>query len=239
MSDKQITIAIDGYSSCGKSTLAKELAKELEYVFVDSGAMYRGVTLYALRSNLISKTNFNRKGVIEQLNDIEIQFELNEQTNTPELLLNGENVELEIRTPEISSFVSRIAELKEVREKLVLEQQRMGLNGGVIMDGRDIGSVVFPKAELKIFVTADIDTRVERRYKELIEKGFDTTREEVKYNLIQRDHIDSTREESPLTKTDDSVEIDNTDLSRDEQLKLAIELVNQTLSNTKGISTFM
>ena len=227
MKNKKITIAIDGYSSCGKSTLAKELAKKLGYLFVDSGAMYRGVTLFALQNSYISNNDLDKKGIINHLNEIELHFELNSETGVPNLILNGVNVEHEIRTPVVSSFVSRIAEIKEVRTKLVEEQRKMGLQGGVIMDGRDIGTVVFPNAELKLFITAEIPERTNRRYKELIEKGIETTKEAVEKNLTQRDYIDCNREESPLVQAKDAIIIDNTYLDRQEQLELALDLVKK------------
>lgn len=229
MSEK-ITIAIDGYSSCGKSTLARELARSLHYVFIDSGAMYRGVTLFALRNGCISNRELNRGLLISRLDEIELKFVLNPETKSPELLLNGENVEKDIRTPEVSSFVSEVAAIKEVRTKLVAEQQNMGSTGGIVMDGRDIGSVVFPNAELKLFITAEIDTRVERRYQELIFRGTPTTKDEVRENLLRRDHIDSTRQESPLTQTSDAIVIDNTKLSKSEQLELAKGFVDRAIS---------
>ena len=229
MNDK-ITIAIDGYSSCGKSTLARELAKSLHYVFIDSGAMYRGVTLFAIRNGCISSNELNRGQLISKLDEIELKFVLNPDTKSPELLLNGENVERDIRTPEVSSFVSEVAAIKEVRIKLVAEQQAMGSKGGIVMDGRDIGSVVFPNAELKLFITAEIDTRVERRYQELIFRGTPTTREEVQENLLRRDHIDSTRKESPLIQTSDAIVIDNTKLSKSEQLGVAQDFVERAIS---------
>lgn len=229
MSDK-ITIAIDGYSSCGKSTLARELAKSLHYVFIDSGAMYRGVTLFALQNECIINSELNRGLLISKLDEIELKFVLNPETKSPELLLNGENVEKDIRTPKVSSFVSEVAAIKEVREKLVAEQQLMGSTGGIVMDGRDIGSVVFPNAELKLFITAEIETRVERRYQELIFRGTPTTRDEVRENLLRRDHIDSTRKESPLIQTSDAIVVDNTSFTKSEQLELALELVERAVS---------
>ena len=229
MSDK-ITIAIDGYSSCGKSTLARDLAKSLHYVFIDSGAMYRGVTLFALENNFIHNGELQRRKLIESLPAIELKFALNPETKSPELILNGKNVESQIRTPHVASHVSEVATIKEVREKLVSEQRIMGANGGIVMDGRDIGSVVFPNAALKLFVTAAIPIRVERRFQELTFKGISTTKEEVQTNLLQRDHIDSTRSESPLIQTEDAIVLDNTLLSREEQLKTALKLVEQTLS---------
>ena len=235
MCSNKITIAIDGYSSCGKSTLAKELAKELNYIFVDSGAMYRGVTLFALQNNLISNTDLDKEGIIEQLSNIELEFRMNAKSNTPELYLNNLNVSSEIRKPVVSSFVSKIAEIKEVRDKLVEEQRKMGLNGGIIMDGRDIGSVVFPNAELKLFVTAEIETRTKRRYDELIERGFETSFEDVQENLMKRDYIDSHREESPLTQTDDSIEIDNTNLTRSGQLIHALAIVTKKIEEKEDL----
>ena len=226
----KIIIAIDGYSSCGKSTLAKELAKELHYVFIDSGAMYRGVTLYAIQNNLINKSDIDRSGVINSLDKINLSFKFNTATKSPELILNGTNVEELIREPEVASFVSKIAIIKEVRNKLVDEQRKMGKNGGIVMDGRDIGSTVFPDAQLKFFVTADVNTRVERRYSELIDKGIDITPDAVESNLRERDRIDTTRKESPLIKTKDAIVIDNSKLSREEQLKVALNLVENTLS---------
>lgn len=224
---KKITIAIDGYSSCGKSTLAKELAKELNYIFVDSGAMYRAVTLFVSRKKLVTSNSIDKKAIIDILHEVNLSFQLNEETKTPEIYLNGENIEKEIRTPFVSSLVSKVAAIKEVREKLVEEQRKMGENGGIIMDGRDIGSVVFPHAELKLFVTAEIATRVERRYAEMIAKGEEVTRQEVEKNLIERDHLDSTREESPLIQTEDAIVLDNTNLNRKEQLELALTLVKE------------
>lgn len=231
MSEK-ITIAIDGYSSCGKSTLARDLAKSLHYVFIDSGAMYRGVTLFALQNNLIPNGELQRRKLIEALPQIELKFALNPDTKSPEIILNGKNVESEIRTPLVAAHVSEVATIKEVREKLVSEQRNMGAHGGIVMDGRDIGSVVFPDAALKLFVTASIPVRVERRFQELTFKGIKTTREEVQANLLQRDHIDSTRSESPLIQTEDAVVLDNSHLTREEQLKTALKLVEQTLSET-------
>lgn len=226
METSNITIAIDGFSSCGKSTLAKELAKTLGYIFIDSGAMYRAVSLYALNTNCIHKGKIDHVALKEALNDIELHFELNPVTNSPEIFLNGINAENEIRTPRVAEVVSKVAAIKEVREKLVFEQRKMGAHGGIVMDGRDIGSVVFPNAELKLFITASIDIRVERRFQELLSKGISITREEVKTNLQERDLIDSTRKESPLIQTEDAIVIDNSDLSREEQLMKALDIVN-------------
>lgn len=225
----RITIAIDGFSSCGKSTLARELAKHLHYVFIDSGAMYRGVTLHAIRTGCIVNKEVNRRMLIHSLETIQLKFQLNPETKIPELILNGENVEQQIRTPEVSTFVSPVAAIKEVREVLVAQQRAMGLSGGIVMDGRDIGSIVFPNAELKLFITAEMSIRVERRYQELANRGFESTREEVETNLTRRDYIDSTRKESPLFQTKDALVIDNTDLNKVQQLEVAIALVEKTL----------
>jgi cytidylate kinase len=225
----KIVIAIDGFSSCGKSTLARELAKQLHYVFIDSGAMYRGITLFALRTNCINGSELDRGKLIQLLDEINLSFRLNPETHCPELHLNGENVEGEIRTPEVAAQVSQVATIREVREKMVAQQRDMGKNGGVVMDGRDIGSVVFPYAELKLFVTAEINIRVQRRYSELKDKGINISEEEVRANLLERDRIDSTRAESPLTQTKDAIVIDNTKLSRSQQLELSLELVQKKI----------
>lgn len=215
---KKITIALDGHSSCGKSTMAKDLAKELGYIYVDTGAMYRAVTLYAMRHNLIKADgSIEQQGLRAQLPQIEIAFQLNPTTGRPETMLNGENVEKEIRTMEVSAHVSPIATLPFVREKLVEQQQKMGEGGGVVMDGRDIGTVVFPHAELKVFVTASAEVRAERRFKELKEKGMEADYNEILANVKERDYIDSHRETSPLRKADDAIELDNSNMTIDEQ----------------------
>lgn len=229
MDAPQITIAVDGYSSCGKSTLARQLAHELGYIFIDSGAMYRGVTLFALRNHLIEHGEIHKETLIRKLPEIDLAFEMNTDTGEPELILNGQNVAQEIRTPEVSSIVSRISTIRQVREKLVEAQRKIGANGGIVMDGRDIGSVVFPHAELKIFVTADIETRTDRRFSELKEKGIQITREEVTDNLTERDLIDSTREVSPLIRAEDAIILDNTHLTREKQLAAVLELVHAKL----------
>ncbi|MBW7866907.1 MAG: (d)CMP kinase [Brumimicrobium sp.] len=221
---KNITIAIDGWSSCGKSTLAKALARELHYVYVDSGAMYRGVTLYMLRKGLVSTSHVDIEQIIQELTNITVSFSQNENGKA-DLLLNGENVEAEIRAMEVSNVVSSIAKIREVRQFLVAQQRLMGKLGGVVMDGRDIGSVVFPHAELKLFITADPEVRAQRRYKELFDKGERITIEEVRENLQQRDEMDATREESPLIQTEDAIVIDNSNLTQEEQLELALQLV--------------
>ena len=225
MNSKKITIAIDGYSSCGKSTLAKALAKKLNYIFIDSGAMYRGVALYCIQNNLSVNGEINKPELIKQLKNISLSFYKNEETDKADLLLNNTNVEHLIRQIEVANIVSKVASIKEVREKLVLEQQEMGKNGGVIMDGRDIGSVVFPNAELKIFVTAKPEIRVERRYLELISKGEKVSKDEIKNNLEERDYLDTTRSESPLIQSNDAFLLDNSDLNQEEQLNLIYALV--------------
>ncbi|MBJ7882732.1 (d)CMP kinase [Gelidibacter salicanalis] len=210
---KKITIAIDGYSSTGKSTVAKQLAKALGYVYVDSGAMYRAVTLYAMQQNIISKDNFDVNRLVSELDIVKISFKYNEQLGFAEVYLNGTNVENDIRTLEVSQNVSQVAEISEVRRMLVLQQQQMGKEKGVVMDGRDIGTVVFPDAELKFFMTASAETRAQRRYKELLERHEDVSYEDVLKNVESRDLIDSTREDSPLMKAKDALEIDNSNLS--------------------------
>lgn len=204
MQTKKLTIAIDGFSSCGKSTLAKELASRLHYIFIDSGAMYRAVTLYCLRHNWILGDQVQLTEIINALPSITIEFKMDDQGNKA-IYLNGENCENEIRQGFVASAVSRVAEIKEVREKLVHEQQKMGEKGGIVMDGRDIGTVVFPHADLKLFVTASIEVRTQRRYLELTQKGIEITLEEVKDNLVERDFIDSNRKESPLVQAEDAV----------------------------------
>ena len=215
---KKITIAIDGYSSCGKSTMAKDLAKEIGYIYVDTGAMYRSVTLYALRNNLFNADGSIREQELqEQMKNINISFQFNKETGRPDTYLNGENVENDIRTMEVSSHVSPIATLAFVREALVKQQQRMGAEKGIVMDGRDIGTVVFPDAELKIFVTASAEVRAQRRYDELKAKGMEADFADILKNVQERDYIDSHRETSPLRKADDALELDNSKLTIAEQ----------------------
>ncbi len=229
MNKKKLTIAIDGFSSCGKSTLAKALAEKLNYIFIDTGAMYRGVTLYALKNGFYDEEGLAIDQLIDELPSIELSFQLNEATNKPHLLLNHKDVEEHIRSPRISSHVSEVAAVKAVREKLVAQQRIMGKKGGVVMDGRDIGSVVFPNAELKLFLTADPTIRAQRRFDELQAKGISTTIEDVKKNLLERDHIDSTRIESPLIQTDDAIVVDNSFLNPEQQLSLVLEMVEKKL----------
>lgn len=222
----KITIAIDGYSSCGKSTLAKALANHLNYIYVDSGAMYRAVTLHLMNTGLLKDGHFIRKQVINELNRIHIKFQYNIEQQKSETFLNGENVEKDIRTMEISRQVSAISAIPEVRSKLVGIQQTMGSEGGVVMDGRDIGTVVFPNADVKLFMTASNDIRAERRYLEMKEKGQDLTLDEVKKSIARRDHLDMNREISPLKKADDAIELDNSDLDEEQQFELALKIIN-------------
>ncbi|MFK7782279.1 (d)CMP kinase [Psychroserpens sp.] len=226
----RITIAIDGFSSTGKSTVAKRLAKSLGYIYVDSGAMYRAVTLYAMQNNLIQENCFDKELLITQLGAIKISFKFNEELGFAEVYLNEQNVEKQIRTLEVSQFVSQVATVSEVREQLVLQQQNFGKDKGVVMDGRDIGTVVFPDAELKIFMKASAEIRANRRYKELLERGHNLSYDDVLENVTTRDRIDSTREDSPLVKAEDAIEIDNSELTVEEQLETIKELVNHILS---------
>lgn len=226
MAAKKIIITIDGWSSCGKSTLAKQLAKKLNYVYIDSGAMYRAITLYFLR-NHIDWTD--EKQVHEALANIQLEFHYNEHSAQSEIFLNGENVEYVIRDLVVAEKVSDVAAIREVREFAVRQQQDMGRKKGIVMDGRDIGTVVFPDAELKIFMTADKAVRVERRFRELYEKNPNVTLEEVKNNLEMRDYIDSHREVSPLRQADDAVVLDNSRISLDDQFKLALGWVQEKL----------
>jgi len=226
---KKITIAIDGFSSTGKSTLAKQLAKELEYVYVDTGAMYRAVTYFAMQNELIKADFFDKKTLVDSLPNIQLEFKFNADLGFAEMYLNGENVEKQIRTIEVSNFVSKVAEVSEVRSKLVEQQQEMGKNKGIVMDGRDIGTVVFPDAELKIFMTASAETRAQRRFDELQQKGDNVSYEDVLKNVVERDHIDTHREDSPLVIADDAIEIDNSYLNKEEQFSAVLELVNDVV----------
>jgi len=228
---RKITIAIDGFSSTGKSTIAKQLASKLGYVYVDSGAMYRAVTLYAMQQGFISKQFFNYDKLISDLDKINLIFEFNSRLGFAEMYLNNTNVENEIRTLEVSKFVSKVAEISEVRRKLVEQQQYMGINKGVVMDGRDIGTVVFQNAELKLFINASAEKRAKRRFEELIKRGDKVTFDEILKNVQYRDHIDSTREDSPLIIADDAIEIDNSDMTLEEQFKkiysIALKIINK------------
>ncbi|CAD0008832.1 (d)CMP kinase [Flavobacterium salmonis] len=226
---RNITIAIDGFSSTGKSTLAKQLAKELAYVYVDTGAMYRAVAFFAMNNNFIKADFFDKKALIDSLPKIQLEFKYNSDLGFAEMYLNGENVEKQIRTIEVSSFVSKVAEVSEVRSKLVEQQKEMGTNKAIVMDGRDIGTVVFPAAELKIFMTASAETRAQRRFDELQQKGDKVSYDEVLKNVVERDYIDTHREDSPLVIAEDAIEIDNSYLNKEEQFTAVLELVNEVV----------
>lgn len=228
---KKITIAIDGHSSCGKSTMAKDLARKIGYVYVDTGAMYRAVTLYALRNNLFDTDGGIKEDELKsRMGDISISFRLNTATGRPDTYLNGENVEQEIRTMQVSNRVSPIAALPFVRQALVAQQQAMGKEKGVVMDGRDIGTVVFPDAELKVFVTASAEVRAQRRYDELKAKGMKADYNDILKNVQERDYIDSHRPTSPLRKADDAIELDNSNMTVDEQNDWLMEKYRQAAS---------
>ena len=227
---KKITIAIDGFSSCGKSTMAKDLAKKLGYVYVDTGAMYRAVTLYAMRNGLFNADGSVKTADLErQMNKINITFKLNKTAERPDTYLNNELVENDIRTLEVSNHVSQIAAVPFIREAMVAQQQRMGKDKGVVMDGRDIGTTVFPEAELKVFVTASAEVRAQRRYDELKEKGMPADFNDILKNVQERDYIDSHREVSPLRKSPDAIELDNSHMTIAEQSAWLMEQVEQKI----------
>ena len=235
---KKITIAIDGHSSCGKSTMAKDLAREVGYVYVDTGAMYRSVTLYALRNGIFKEVRgegqevrevIDEEALRQQMANIQISFKFNAETGRPDTYLNGELVEHDIRTMEVSNHVSPIATLGFVREAMVAQQQQMGKDKGVVMDGRDIGTVVFPDAELKVFVTASAKVRAQRRYDELKGKGMEADFDEILKNVEERDYIDSHREVSPLRKADDAIELDNSNMTIAEQKQWLMDRFNEAV----------
>lgn len=231
---KKITIAIDGYSSCGKSTMAKDLAKEIGYVYVDTGAMYRSVTLYALRHQLFNEDGtVKEEGLKKEMPHIHISFKFNEETGRPDCYLNQELVEKEIRSLEVSSHVSPIAAIGFVREALVAQQKEMGKAKGIVMDGRDIGTTVFPDAELKIFVTAGSDVRAQRRYDELKQKGMPADFDAILKNVEERDYIDTHREVSPLRKAEDAITLDNSHMTIAEQKKWLLDLFEKTVKSKK------
>jgi cytidylate kinase len=238
MGDRKITIAIDGYSSCGKSTIARAIASRLSYNYVDTGAMYRSVTLYALRNGLINGKKLDVDNLVDQLDEIHIEFSFNPESRVSEALLNGENVEQLIRQMDVNDWVSQVSAVAEVRKKMVKLQQKMGQGKGIAMDGRDIGTDVFPDAELKIFMTADPDIRAKRRFDELEAKKIPASLADVKANLLARDHEDMTRKESPLRKALDAITLDNTHLSREQQLDfvydLAIGLIHKKKNAVAG-----
>ena len=226
---KKITIAIDGHSSCGKSTMAKDLARELSYVYIDTGAMYRAVTLYAIEAELFGEQGVDTESLRAQMQNIQIGFKFNPETGRPDTYLNDVRVEDRIRTMEVSSKVSLIAAIDFVRTAMVAQQQEMGMGGGIVMDGRDIGTTVFPNAELKIFVTASAEVRAQRRYKELTAKGEACKYEEILENVIERDRIDSTRAVSPLRKADDAIVLDNSNMTIEEQKEWLLRVVKERI----------
>jgi len=230
MAQKRITIAVDGYSSCGKSTLARDIAKALNYAYVDTGAMYRAVTYFALNNGLINGKQLDIETLIEELDELSIRFNFNPETGVSEILLNNENVEQEIRQMDVNDWVSQVAAVPEVRRKMVSLQQAMGKEKGIAMDGRDIGTTVFPDAELKLFMTADLDVRARRRRDEMEAKNMLVTMEEIKANLAHRDQEDMSRKESPLRKADDAIVLDNTNLNREQQLTFALEKASKFIA---------
>ncbi len=227
---KKITIAIDGYSSTGKSTVAKRLAAYLGYVYVDTGAMYRAIALFALEKDLISKSFFYSEKLVENLPDIALHFKINPETKIAEMFLNGKNVEMKIRSLEVSQYVSKIAEISEVRKKLVEQQQKIAQQKGIVMDGRDIGTVVFPDAELKIFLNAAPQERARRRFKEYIDNGAIVTYDEILKNVMERDFIDTTRADSPLVKAKEAIELDNTFTNKDDQFHTILQLAKDRIA---------
>jgi len=229
---KKVIIAIDGYSSCGKSTFAKMIAKELSYTFIDSGAMYRAITLWCIKNNFISDSYIDTESIIDGLIDIKINLILNSETNTPEIFLNSENVENQIRSIEVTKHVSEISQIFEVRNRLVEFQRKIGANGGVVMDGRDIGTVVFPNADIKIFMTASVDIRAKRRYDELKTKNIDVDFEDVRNSIIARDIADENRDISPLRKADDAIILDNSRMSVEAQMSWIKEIITKKLDES-------
>ncbi len=223
--DTKLIIAIDGYSSCGKSTFAKAIAKELRYIYIDSGAMYRAVTLYCMRKGLITKDGFNINGVLNNLDDINVSYVFNTDIMQYETFLNDENIESEIRGLEVSSFVSKISQITEVRSRMVELQRQIGINKGIVMDGRDIGTVVFPEADLKIFMTASLDIRARRRFDELKAKGNVIDFEEIKRNIVARDIADENRDISPLRRAEDAVILDNSRMTVQEQMEWVMDII--------------
>ena len=227
---KKITIAIDGFSSTGKSTLAKQLADWLDYIYVDTGAMYRAVTLFAMQQGFISHGKVNQVALENSLKDISIDFKKNQSTSIADVFLNGMNVEKQIRTLAVSDHVSVVAAISAVRSKLVSQQQKLGHNKGVVMDGRDIATVVFPEAELKIFLDAAASTRAQRRYKELTNKGDKVSLKDVLKNVVERDRIDSTRKDSPLVKAKDAIVIDNSHMNLEDQFHIILQLAKDRIA---------
>jgi CMP/dCMP kinase len=232
--DKKLIIAIDGYSSCGKSTFARSIAKMLNYIFIDSGAMYRAVTLYCIRRHFIGKDGLNTAGVLSELDDINIEFIYNPVINEHETFLNSLNVEREIRSLEVAGHVSIISQIPEVRERLVEIQRKIGVSGGVVMDGRDIGTVVFPDADIKIFMTASVDIRAKRRFDELKGRGLVIDFEEIKRNIISRDITDENRDISPLRRADDALILDNTRMTVEDQMLWFSQIIDKKIDGSRN-----
>ncbi len=226
---KKLIIAVDGFASCGKSTMAKELAEKLQYIYIDSGAMYRAVTLFCLRNSLISKNIVDVSQLLDVLDELRVEFRYVPEMDKNGTFLNGENVEVAIRSSEVSSLVSEVSKIKEVRETMVKLQREMGKNGGIVMDGRDIGTVVFPNADVKIFVTASLEVRATRRYKEQILKEPNITLKEIKANLNHRDFLDQNRSESPLRQAADAIVLDNSEMTPSEQMSWLLEKINEKI----------
>ncbi len=231
--DKKLIIAIDGYSSCGKSTFAKAIAKELNYIYIDSGAMYRAVTLYCIRRGFVSDNKLNVDGIVSELKDMHIEFVYNPDISEYETFLNSENVENEIRGLDVSSHVSRISKIHQVRTRMVELQRQIGVFKGIVMDGRDIGTVVFPDAELKIFMTASVDIRAKRRYNELKSKGIDVEFAEIRNNIVARDITDENRDISPLRRADDALILDNSRMTVEEQMEWVRKIIEEKLNDSR------
>src|SRR5664280_1963686 len=232
--EKRLIIAIDGYSSCGKSTFARLIAKELNYIFIDSGAMYRAVTLYCMRRSFISMASINTQAIISELKDIHIDFVFNPDINEYETFLNSENVEEEIRNMAVTSYVSRISQILEVRQRMVEMQRQIGISKGIVMDGRDIGTVVFPDADIKIFMTASVDIRAKRRHNELKEKGVNIDFEEIKRTIIARDIADENRDISPLRRADDAIILDNSRMTVEEQMVWIKDIIDKVRNGSRN-----
>jgi len=230
--EKKVTIAIDGYSSCGKSTFAKMIAKEMNYIFIDTGAMYRAITLWCIRNNFVSDSYIDTESIVDGLKNINVNFVLNSETNTPEVFLNSENVENLIRSIEVTKYVSEVSRIPEVRSRLVEFQRKMGAGKGIVMDGRDIGTVVFPDADIKIFMTASVDIRAKRRYDEFKTKGIDVDFDEIRSGIIARDIADENRDISPLRKADDAITLDNSRMSVEEQMSWIKEIIEKKLNES-------
>ena len=232
--EKRLIIAIDGYSSCGKSTFAKLIAKELNYIFIDSGAMYRAVTLYCMRKKYITINGVNTQSIISELTDIHIDFVFNPDLNEYETFLNSENIEKEIRSMEVTAYVSRISQISEVRTRMVELQRQIGISRGIVMDGRDIGTVVFPHADIKLFMTASVDIRAKRRHIELKNKGINIDFEEIKRTIIARDIADENRDISPLTRADDAIILDNSRMTVDEQMSWIKKIIDNKRDDSRN-----